>query len=144
MAIGVRLRAAGIGFGLILAACSVSGLDPESEDSTISGEAPATATQEAVFQKAEAWLARSVYQVTDRKGPASLSARRTLLGSQDRIGRLEFTTSAPTPTGVKYEIHTWTELLGIQARENDAEMVADAQSLAAALSCPAAKWSTCP
>jgi len=133
------LRAAGIGFGLILAACSLPGIDPEDRELTISGEAPASA--EAVFQKAEAWLQR--YQVIERRSPDLLSVRRALPG-QDRTGRLEFRTSPGTSGTTKYEIRVWTEILGVQTRENDVEMAADAQSLSAALVCPAAKWPSCP
>ena len=133
-------RAAAVGFGLIFAACSLT--DPEGDDQTISGEAPAAAVD--VFQKADAWLQRGTYQVTERRSPDLLSARRALPGSQDRIGRIDFTTTPGTGTTTKYEIHSWTEVLGVQTRENDVEVIADAQSLAAALTCPLAKWSTCP
>jgi hypothetical protein len=123
----------------MLAACSLT--DPEGEDQTISGEAPATA--EAVFQKAEAWLQGRSYEISFRASPTQLSARRALPG-QDRRGRLDFNTSPGTATTTKFEIQSWTEVLGIQSRENDVEMVADAQSLSAALVCPAARWPSCP
>ena len=123
----------------ILTACSLT--DPEGDDQTISGEAPATA--EAVFQKAEAWLQGRGYQTLERRSPDLLRARRALPG-QDRTGRLDFTTATGTPTTTKYEVRTWTEVLGIQSRENDVEMQADAQSLSTALNCPAARWPSCP
>ena len=134
-----RLRAAAIGFVLIVAACSLT--DPEGDDQTISGEAPATA--EAVFQKAEAWIQGRGYQTLERRSPGLLSVRRALPG-QDRTGRLDFTTAAGTATTTKYEIRTWTEVLGVQARDNDVEMQADAQNLSTALNCPAARWPSCP
>jgi hypothetical protein len=133
------LRAVGTGLALILTACSLT--DPEGEDQTISGEAPAAA--EAVYQKAEAWLQGRSYEIYFRASPTQLSARRALPG-QDRRGRIEFTTSPGTATTTKYEIRSWTEILGIQSRENDVEMVVDAQSLSAALVCPAARWPSCP
>jgi hypothetical protein len=134
-----RLRAAGVGFALILAACSLT--DPEGDDLTVSGEAPAAA--DAVFQKAEAWLGRGTYQVLERSSPTLIRARRALPG-QDRTGRLDFTTSAGAAGTTKYQIVVWTEVLGIQSRQNDAETQADAASLSAALTCPAAKWPSCP
>jgi hypothetical protein len=132
-------QAVAIGLVLILAACRLT--DPEGEDQTISGEAPATA--EAVFQKAETWLQGRGYQTLERTSPTRIRARRALPG-QDRTGRLDLTTAAGTASTTKYEIVTWSEVLGVQSRLNDAEMVADAQSLAAALTCPAARWPSCP
>lgn len=134
------MRAAGIGAGLILAACSLT--DPEGQELTLTGDAPAPA--EAVFQKAEAWLQRGSYQVVERRSPDLLRARRSLPG-QDRTGRLDFRTSPGTAAGTtRYEIHSWTEVLGVQSRENDVEMSVDAQGLSAALSCPLADWPSCP
>jgi hypothetical protein len=123
----------------ILTACAIT--DPEGDDLAITGEVPAT--REAVFQKAEAWLQERSYEIYARTSPDLLSARKALPG-QDRRGRIEFTTSVGTASTTKYQVQAWTEVLGIQARENDAEMGADAQSLSAALNCPAARWPTCP
>ena len=136
---GMRRLCLAAALSSMLAACSLT--DPEGEDQTISGEAPATA--EAVFQKAEAWLQGRGYQTLERRSPEVLRLRRALPG-QDRTGRLDFTTATGTPSTTKYEVRTWTEVLGIQSRENDVEMVADAQSLSAALVCPAARWPSCP
>ncbi|MSR36253.1 MAG: hypothetical protein EXR95_06345 [Gemmatimonadetes bacterium] len=135
------VRAAGIGFGLMLATCSISGIDSEGRELSISSDAPASA--EAVFQKAEAWIGRGTYQVLERRSPDLVRARRALSG-QDFKGRLDIEITAVTATTSKYEIRVWTEFLGVKARANDAEMAADAESLRAALSCPAAKWPTCP
>jgi hypothetical protein len=136
---GMRRLCLAAALSSTLAACSLT--DPEGDEQSISGEAPATA--EAVFQKAEAWLQGRSYEIYARTSPTTLSARRALPG-QDRRGRIEFTTSPGTATTTKYEIQSWTEILGIQARENDVEMIVDAQSLSAALNCPAARWPSCP
>jgi hypothetical protein len=124
---------------LLAAACRIT--DPEDLDFSVSGEAPANA--EAVFQKAELWLQGRSYEIYERRSPDLMRARKALPG-QDRRGRIDFTTTPGTATTTKYEVQSWTEVLGIQARENDVEMEADAQSLSAALNCPAARWPTCP
>jgi hypothetical protein len=136
---GMRRLCLAAALSSMLAACSLTG--PEGDDQTISGEVPATA--EAVFQKAEAWIQGRGYQTLERRSPTLLSARRALPG-QDRTGRLDFTTATGTPTTTKYEIRTWSEVLGVQSRENDVEMQADAQLLSNALNCPAARWPSCP
>src|SRR5687768_4122184 len=118
------MRAAAIGWALILAACRIT--DPEGDEHSVSGEVPAT--REAVFAKAEGWLRGRGYEIYDSGSPERLSARKALPG-QDRRGRIEFKTSAgATASATKYEIRSWTEILGIQSRENDAEMQADAQN----------------
>lgn len=134
------MKGAWIGAALILAACSLTA--PEDQDFRISGEAPAAAAD--VFAKAEAATQRGGWTVLERASPTVLRLRRSLPG-QERTGRLDVTTSAgASATSTRYEIHTWTEVRGVKARENDVEMIADAQGLAAALQCPAARWPSCP
>jgi outer membrane PBP1 activator LpoA protein len=130
-----------LGLALVLAACSVT--SPDELDYHVTGEAPASA--DAVFQKAQAWVTQHpAWQVTTATSPTQLSLQRALAG-QNRSGRIELTTSAGKSAGsTAYDIAASTAILGIKARDNDAEVVADAQTLGAALSCPAAKWSTCP
>src|SRR5687768_18572453 len=94
-----RLRRLSIAAALLsmLTGCSLT--DPEGDDQSISGEAPATA--EAVFQKAETWLQGRGYQTIERRSPELLRARRALPG-QDRTGRLDFTTAVGTASTTKY------------------------------------------
>ena len=133
-------RAASLGLALLLAGCGIAA--PEDQDFRVSGEAPAAAAD--VFAKADAWTQRGGWTVLERVSPTRLRLQRPLAG-QNRSGRLDFTTAAGATAGsTKYEVHTWTEVLGIKSRENDAEVIADAQSLGAALQCPQAKWPSCP
>jgi hypothetical protein len=83
------------------------------------------------------------YELYERRSPDLIRARKALAG-QDRRGRIDFSTSPGTASSTKYQIVSWTEILGLQTRENDVEMQADAQSLSSALVCPAARWPTCP
>jgi hypothetical protein len=139
--IGVALVGAGV---VALGGCSFPGVRPEGRVQSISASAPAP--RDTVFRRARGWFARNAYVIVRESGGTSIVAHRPIsvdgAGATQAVIEFEIRNSSATETA--YRVTSRTERGGREVDRTDTQTIPGIDALISYLSCPAARWPSCP
>ncbi|MFL5484999.1 MAG: hypothetical protein ACJ793_05135 [Gemmatimonadaceae bacterium] len=129
-------------------ACGIPGIRPEGRDQSLSATAPVSVG--IVFDRAKQWYARNRYVLSAEVPDQRLRGYSTIgrEGNVETRAVVEFSIKRSSAAETAYQIESHTEV-GVpptmrQAESNSTEAAQAVSSLQSWLSCPAARWPSCP
>jgi hypothetical protein len=132
----------------LLLACGIPGIRPEGRTQSLTATAPAAAA--VVFGRAKEWYATNRYIFSAESPGQLLRGYKTigLDGNGETRAVVEFTIRRSSSTETEFQIESHTDVgsppLMRRADSNSTEASQAVSSLHSWLSCPAARWPSCP
>jgi hypothetical protein len=135
------IRAALIVAGIT--ACAFPGVRPEGRVKAISSYAPAP--RDTVYRRARGWFERFGYVISQETGTKIVGHRvLTVDGTGATHAVIEFEIRSSSATETAYTTTSRTERGGREVDRTDTQTIPGIDALIAYLSCPAARWPSCP